>query len=562
MIGRVRLFHLIGAVLLMFMLSSNVNSQTIKELRPILDAQKGKRKIVLEPGTYLLDNAEKGGYKFADLADVEIIGNGAKIICNLQEQAFRFSNCKRVKISNLSIDYDPLCFTQGKIVAIDQNNSWFEIEIDKGYPIENVDNHRVNFYNAATRNLKANSITTYSGNYKSMEKTGERTFKLIKNGIWNANEKIGDLVALDVKANKKYTVPHTIQLEKCENMKLEDITIYGSNSFSFYERECSSTHYNRCRVDRGASPEGISPRLRSGNADGIHSALAKIGPLVENCEVGYNGDDGIIVCGRSFPVYKVDPEKNTIYILSRDVNPAFYAGDVLQHVFNNGIKAGKMKLLAIDKFMPGEKEKNFLQENIPGLLSKDGYKTGILLRVEALPKDIKQGDILYNENYIGKGFVIRNNKTGNTRSRGILIKGSQGVVLNNEISNCAMNGILVAPEIQWMGGGFSDDIQIKGNTITNCMFEKTTSGMAPGALSVFYSDFSKKVPPAAGAFHKIVIENNKISNSPYPAIVTTSVKGLTQKGNEIKPDKDNVREHGKIFGVKFEEPLWELNNTK
>src|SRR5690606_30662236 len=121
----------------------------------------------------------------------------------------------------------------------------------------------------------------------------------------------------------------------------------------------------------------------------------------------------------------------------------------LQHIFNNGIKAGKMKLLSVDKFTPGEEEKNFLQENIPGLLSKDGYKTGILLRVETLAKDIKQGDILYNEDYIGKGFVIRNNKTGNTRSRGILIKGSQGVVLNNEISNCAMNGILVAPEIQW-----------------------------------------------------------------------------------------------------------------
>lgn len=549
-------------MLFVFVLNNAANSQTVRDLRTVLDAQKGKKIIVLESGTYLLNNAEKGSYKFTDLTDVQIKGNGAKVICNSQEQAFRFSNCKNVIFSKLSVDYDPLCFTQGQIIAIDQNAGWFEVEIDKGYPVENVNNHRVNFYDPATRNLKANSITTYVSNYKSMEKTGEKRFKLTKNGSWNANENVGDLVALDVKANKKNVVPHAIQLEKCENMKLEDITVYGSNSFSFYERECSATHYNRCRVDRGMSPDGILPRLRSGNADGIHSALAKIGPLVENCEVGYNGDDGIIVCGRSFPVYKIDSIENIIYVLSKDVNPAFYNGDVLQHVFNNGLKAGKIKLLAIEKFTPGEDEKNFLQQFMPSLLSKEGYKIGIMLRVSALPQDMKQGDILYNENYIGKGFIIRNNKTGNTRSRGILIKGSQGVVLNNQITNCAMNGILIAPEIQWMGGGFSDDIEIKGNTITNCMFEKTTAGMAPGALSVFYSNFSKQVPPTAGAFHKIIIENNKISKSPYPGIVATSVKGLTQTGNEIKPDKGNMRQHGKIYGVKFEEPIWELNNSK
>ncbi len=91
------------------------------------------------------------------------------------------------------------------------------------------------------------------------------------------------------------------------------------------------------------------------------------------------------------------------------------------------------------------------------------------------------GDVIYNESHTGKGFVIRNNKVGYNRSRGILIKSAHGVVHDNEIAGTAMNGILVAPEIHWMGGGFANNVEIKYNQLFECMFEKTNQSMPPGA---------------------------------------------------------------------------------
>ncbi len=132
-----------------------------------------------------------------------------------------------------------------------------------------------------------------------------------------AYEKVGDLVVLDVVSTKANPAAHAFQLEKCVNATVEDVTIYGSNSFSFFERDCRGTHYNRCKVGRGPVAPSMPARLRSGNADGIHSSLASIGPLVENCDIKHNGDDCIIVCGRSFPICRIDSATNSIYLLSR-----------------------------------------------------------------------------------------------------------------------------------------------------------------------------------------------------------------------------------------------------
>jgi hypothetical protein len=540
--------------------TTSLATQQLPELKPILDSQKNNPVITIPPGQYLLNNLTYGAYPFSNLNNVVINGNGAKIICNSQELAFRFYNCTNVTVSGFSIDYDPLCFTQGRIVAKDTvQNLWFEVEIDAGYPVDQVRNTRVQFYDGTTRQLKRNSITTGEGHYSGFEKISANRFKLTKNAAWVAYESIGDLVVLDVVSTKANPAAHAFQLEKCQNTTVQDITIYGSNSFSFFERNCSATHYNGCKVDRGPVPPGVAPRLRSGNADGIHSSLASIGPLVENCEIKHNGDDCIIVCGRSFPVCKIDSATQTIYVLSREANPVFYVGDTLQHVLYAGVKGSKVKIQSIENYVPTATEQAAIVGLYPDLLFKTSYTKGVKIKLDSLP-GMGIGDVIYNESHTGKGFVIRNNNVGYNRSRGILIKSSHGLVHNNEITGTAMNGLLVAPEIHWMGGGFADHVEIKNNRFTECMFEKTNQGMPPGVLSVFYANGLALVP-AAGAFGQINIHHNTILQSPYPGIVATSVIGLQTSTNVVKPNPCLTREHGKRFGVNFDIPVWEKNNT-
>lgn len=550
------LFHL--CVFVACAISSQ--AQDLPDLKTILDPQKGNAVIEIPAGKYRLNNMTNGAYQFANLTNVEIRGNGASIICNSQELAFRFLNCTNIRISGFSIDYDPLCFTQGVIVAKDPNNLWFEVEIDPGYPVENVRNARVQFYDAATRQLKRNSITTSEGHYSAFQRIPDtRRFKLTKKDAWVAYEKVGDLVVLDVVSTKANPAAHAFQLEKCTNATVEDVTIYGSNSFSFYEKDCRATHYNRCKVGRGPVAPGMPARLRSSNADGIHSSLASIGPLVENCDIKHNGDDCIIVCGRSFPISKIDSTTKSIYLLAREANLVFYPGDTLQHVLYAGTKSGKMKVQAVEPYTPTVAERDAVTAMYPTLLFKPNYTRGVRITLDTLPA-MGIGDVIYNESHTGKGFVIRNNKVGYNRSRGILIKSSNGIVHDNEITGTAMNGILVAPEIHWMGGGFADHVEIRHNRLFECMFEKNNRGMPPGALSVFYANGAGAVP-AAGAFGQINVHHNTVQKSPYPGIVFTSVIGLQHSANTVVPHPCTSREHGMNFGTTFNAPVWEKNNT-
>lgn len=551
----------IGILCIAAAFAASAAAQPYPDLYEILDAQKGQNRIEIPKGTYTLNVRENGPYKFHNLTDIRIDGNGSTIICNNQEQALSFYNCVRVELHDLIVDYDPLCFTQGTITSVAADGSWFDIRIDDGYPLQGLALSRVQFYDPETRLLKRNSITTYSGNYSELKRLEPNLFRAVKKGAWSAGEQVGDLVVLDVKTDKKNAGVHTIMLNKCYNTKLENVTVYGSNTFSFFEKECFANEYRNCVVDRGPMPEGIAPRLRSGNADGIHSSQARKGPTVTGCKVGHNGDDCIIVCGRSFPVGSADAAKRTIDLITRETHPVFRRGDRLVVVGYDGRRKGELRLVSVDRFEPDEAQRKTVVEGYPSLLSKSAYRLGFRLRVKAMPFEIGPGDVVFNADAVGSGFLIRDNEVGNVRSRGILIKGVDGTVASNRITGCAMQGILMSPEIEWMGGGFSSNVRIEGNTIEECMFERSNPRMIPGALSLFYATGDAKLPPA-GAFVNITVQRNRIVDCPYPALVAASVDGLALSENEITNEKVVVRSHGERFGADMHAPVWETNVVK
>lgn len=542
-------------------LATSAAAQNHPDLYEVLDRQKGKSRIEIPQGTYTLDVRANGPYKFHNLTDVRIYGNGSTVVCNNQEQAFSFYNCVRVELHDLTIDYDPLCFTQGEIVALADDGRWFDIRIDGGYPTSGLVANRVQFYDPATRQLKRNSITTYSGNYSGLEQKGPDLFRAVKKGTWSAGEQVGDLVVLDVKTDKPHAGVHTIMLNKCYNTLLQNVAVYGSNTFSFFEKEGFANEYRNCMVDRGPMPEGVKPRLRSGNADGIHSSQARKGPTVTGCKVGHNGDDCIIVCGRSFPVGSADAAKGVIDLVTRETHPVFRRGDRLVAVGYDGKRKGELRLLAVERFEPTEQQREAVTEGYPALLSKASYKIGFRLRVKPASFEIGPGDVIFNADANGSGFLIRDNEVGHVRSRGILIKGIDGTVASNRITGCAMQGILLSPEIEWMGGGFSSNVRIVGNTIEECMFERSNPRLIPGALSLFYITGDAQVAPT-GAFINITVEDNKVSGCPYPAIVATSVDGLKTAANEVTNDTGVERTHGSRYGADTNAPVWELNNRK
>lgn len=84
------------------------------------------------------------------------------------------------------------------------------------------------------------------------------------------------------------------------------------------------------------------------------------------------------------------------------------------------------------------------------------------------PISMPVGSVVCVKNRIGSGFVVKDSIFGPNRSRGILIKGSNGEVSGNTCRGNWGCGILITPEWWWLEAGSSDDLMVSGNRIEDC----------------------------------------------------------------------------------------------
>ena len=150
----------------------------------------------------------------------------------------------------------------------------------------------------------------------------------------------------------------------------------------------------------------------------------------------------------------------------------------------------------------------------------DAYKVTLDRAVE-----LPLGSLIASTKRMGNGFLVQGCDFGFNRSRGILIKASDGKVIGNKITGSRMMAILVAPEYWWLESGSSNNVEIRGNVISDCL--------DVGIEVVAHTGTGKLAP--SGAHRNIVISGNKISNSPLPNIVVTSTSDLKIEGNALAP---------------------------
>jgi len=137
--------------------------------------------------------------------------------------------------------------------------------------------------------------------------------------------------------------------------------------------------------------------------------------------------------------------------------------------------------------------------------------------------------------------VVQGCDFGFNRSRGILIKASDGKVLDNKLTENWGPAILVSPEYWWLESGSSNNVEIRGNTITACR-ARPILVHAQGGQGLLMGK-----PAPSGAHSNIAILNNTISDCPLPNIEVTSTEGLRIEGNTFrlprgaKPDQDPAK---------------------
>jgi hypothetical protein len=504
-----------------------------EDLRALIAAElaAGNKRIIIPSGRYRVQ-AERGSHLvFSGLADVEIIAENVELVCTSTVRAVLFEDCTNVTLRGLSVDYDPLPFTQGRIVAMAPDKSWIDFEVADGYP-ENELREPIQVYDPATRTLRRGD-----GRWTDeIKKLGDHRHRVSKAGGYRFDpaedtEEIGDIVVAKNRYGKPGS-PHAIELWGCKDLKFEDITLFASPSFGFFERNCEGSTYLRCIVDRRDSTDDpvqrSLPRMRSLNADAFHSKDALKGPAILSCTARFMGDDAVNINGRYHYVRESSGRELRIAIL--DDATTLNVGDPVEFLPYSGPRPPDAKVVQrrLDPEPITGKEKAFIRRlRMDERMRSDLLDGNVVLYTLTLDREVSlaPGSAVCCPLRLGRGFVVKDCDFGDNRSRGILIKASKGEVSGNRITNSRMAAVLISPEFWWMEAGMSSDVVVRDNFIKGCL-ETPIRILALGG--------SRQILPA-GALRNISIRNNRIEDSAWPLIHVTSTSGLTIEGN-VLPD--------------------------
>ena len=332
--------------------------EEIADMRTFIDGElaAGKKEIVVPAGRYYTTPKDGTHLQFKNLEDVTVKAYGAELICTQTIAAIRIENCRNLKIEGLVIDYDPLPYTQGKIVSMSDDKMSFEVEIFEGYgDVKNVEwGNRLEIFDQNTRRLKVN---TYGG-YK-LEKISDMKFRLVKpdwaRQIPFQNEEVGDIVALSMPSSK-HAGGHGVYCTDSKAVVFKDITMYSAPAFGFWEGECDGNIYDSVKITRretGDFKKRANPRIRSLNADGFHSTAAIKGPAFLNCETGWNGDDSIAINGLYYLVY--GGNSSALRVAARGDKFGFSVGDRVE-IYRPDGSVKYAKITSIKKSHPVTEE--------------------------------------------------------------------------------------------------------------------------------------------------------------------------------------------------------------
>jgi len=499
------------------------------DLQGFLDSaiKAGSKQVKVPPGRYRVTPAEGTHLRFINLSDITIIADGVEMVCTQTMPALIFKNCRNVRLKGMTIDYDPLPFTEGRIVALAPDKSWVEFEILEGYP-ENQLKERVEIFDPATGELRRET-GGWAAEFQSLGKHRYRIakperYRFIED--WDT-EQMGDILVTQ-NCFPNGAGGHAVNVMDCKGVKLEDITLYAASSFGFLEAGCDGSTYLRCKIDRRPPKQDPVkrgfPRMRSLNADAFHSVDAGKGPAIVECTAKFQGDDCVNIHGIYDLITSGSLNQLRIAVLR---NPTIKPGDPVEFLPYEGPRPPDAVVQKIESDAPmTEAETGFIQklnllpQHKDRLLS--GKATFFKLTLDR-PVTLPVGSAICSGKHIGNGFLVKDCDFGYNRSRGILIKASQGQVIGNTISHGWMAAVLVSPEYWWLEAASSSDVVIRGNKIIGCRWAAIEIN-APGGNG-------KPLP--SGAHRNISITGNSITQSAWPNIHATSTDQLVIQDNQL-----------------------------
>lgn len=483
-------------------------------------------RLVFEKGTYDLFSNTNNTHiiELQEANNIVIDGNGAEIIVHDPLMGFlSIMKSSNIIVKDLFIDYNPLPFTQGKIVAVDVNAQTFDLKIDEGFPKLSEP-----MFQKATRvwgmlmdskipgKLKDNAPNLF--NSKTFEDLSSGVFrvKLEGKGLLKYIE-VGDLYVHIARSNGK-TIFNT---NNSKNVTYLNVVNYTSPAGSYSAYNMQEWNIINCQVKLK------SGRIHSANADCIHANGGKFGPWIENSLFeGYSDDAINMKATKAHILQQLSP---TEIIVKQGVRK----GDVIK-IFNprEGLLIGQFEVIA-NKFLGEGKMHITLHKAIEQKLEVG---------------ENKRNDIAYVDTQSNESFVIRNNTFRNARRYGILIQSTNGIIERNMFENLSQAGISIINGVDWGEGFIANNIVINNNIFNNCGYD-TEYFNQQNAATIRLQVTKLKDLEAKGKWNgvasadwqgieNVTITNNIFSYNKRALAIECSVNTVVKSNKFIRNSKD------------------------
>ncbi len=255
-------------------------------------------------------------------------------------------------------------------------------------------------------------------------------------------------------------------------------------------------------IERGLHIDRVNCRLDSGDplaffavsSDGIHINANGGDIVIENCDLGPNGDDKITNKGNYWAVTAIDRDSNKI-----TVEPP-----VRKTSLNSWGKSGQTGV-----FIGGDFSVIGTAE-LEGDPFRDTSKRHMLTLTE-IPNGVAVGTLVGNVDNAGARMVVRNNVLRETRAQGILVQTRHVVIEGNRFEGIASPAIKIALSLNdWYEGVATGNVLIRGNTFQRCSQSLRKSN------ELIHLDQRNDQGQAVEVIDRVQIEGNRIVDEGNP----------------------------------------------
>jgi len=468
----------------------------------------------------------------------ELNGNEARLVNTALSSTLLISGSSRLTIRDLTIDYDPLPFTQGTIASFDHAALQIMVKVDPGYPddakfLAAINDGFFKVMDRRSRALKPGARDFLSPN--RIERVGDRLIKVHLQ--WSANDTFPS--QLPIAAGDVVTIcngsAHAIVVDNSLSTTFYGLKLLASPGMGILENGGpGGMVLQNVSIVPGPRPAGATTdRLISTNSDGSHFITVERGPTIQDCTFANTSDDAVNVHG--FYCYVVEKTAPRKYILTPKWDIGLMAGDAVETCESGTFRSlGRTKIVQLTKRKAPE-----LKAKIAQIWKNKSPTTQpeLVYDIE-LQQDLplKIADAFTSLSRIGSGTAIR--RCSFHACGRVLVKSPDSIVEGCQFAYSSGNALQAGSDIGfWSEAGFADNLTLRNNHFDHSITgaNELTGGSA--ALGTIYIGM---VPPeGAKGFQNnfqnrnVTIQGNRIENSFIYGIFVGNADGVKIVDNVI-----------------------------